>query len=637
MGRKVNWAEKPKKGPGRKSKKQKEPTFPSLAADGKVGKGKAKAQRKQRKQLPNPPTAGSDDEDDFMGSTDYQERNEDDEDVDLPGSDDDELINDEFDNDQSDDDDDDKEYSPVQKKKVSQKKKGGSEDDEDSEEDVLPFEIQAAKLIEKTKKKKEMAKAELLAQVSNYEKFQFPTQEELESETYDFSNVDHRIREVVSILLDFKNKKEDGRSRSEYTALLLSDLCKYYGYNEYLMDRVMQIFPLGELLEALDASETPRPVTIRTNTLKTRRKELAGALIARGVNLDPIGKWSKVGLVVYSTQVPLGATPEYLAGHYMIQGAASFLPVMSLAPQEGERILDMCCAPGGKSTHMAALMKNTGMLFANEINKDRAKAIIGNFHRMGVKNSVVCCYDGRKLRQMMTGFDRVLLDAPCSGTGVTSKDSATKSQRDAKDIQRNATKQKELIITAIDCLSAQSKTGGYLVYSTCSVLPDENEAVVNYALSRRNVKLVPTGLDFGTPGFTRFQEKRFHPTLNLTKRVYPHTHNMDGFFVAKFKKFSDAIPASVVNNQEEVTEDSGIEEETATSAKNRKRKLRKLNKEGMDAFEPEDELEVEEAPKAKAPKVSKSKKVEAEDEEAPKPKANAKRPKISKSKKQKKK
>ena len=118
------------------------------------------------------------------------------------------------------------------------------------------------------------------------------------------------------------------------------------------MDRVMEIFSFGELLEYLDASETPRPLTIRTNTLKSRRKELAQNLITRGVNLDPVGKWSKVGLVIYSSQVPIGATPEYLAGHYMIQGAASFLPVMALSPQEDERILDMCCAPGGKSTHI---------------------------------------------------------------------------------------------------------------------------------------------------------------------------------------------------------------------------------------------------------------------------------------------
>ncbi len=101
-------------------------------------------------------------------------------------------------------------------------------------------------------------------------------------------------------------------------------------------------------------------MTIRTNTLKTRRRDLAQALINRGVNLDPIGEWSKVGLKIYDSQVPIGATPEYLAGHYMLQSASSFMPVIALAPQVNEKIIDMCASPGGKTTYVASLMKNTG-------------------------------------------------------------------------------------------------------------------------------------------------------------------------------------------------------------------------------------------------------------------------------------
>jgi ribosomal RNA methyltransferase Nop2 len=118
------------------------------------------------------------------------------------------------------------------------------------------------------------------------------------------------------------------------------------------MEKLFHLFQVSELLEFLEANETPRPVTIRTNTLKTRRRDLAQALINRGVNLDPIGKWSKVGLQVFDSPVPIGATPEYLAGHYMIQAASSFLPVMALAPREHERILDMAAAPGGKTTYI---------------------------------------------------------------------------------------------------------------------------------------------------------------------------------------------------------------------------------------------------------------------------------------------
>lgn len=122
----------------------------------------------------------------------------------------------------------------------------------------------------------------------------------------------------------------------------------------------------------------------------------------------------------------LGATPEYLAGHYMLQAASSFLPVIALAPQPNERILDMASAPGGKTTHIAALLQNTGVVFANDSNKQRTKSLTANVHRLGCKNVVVCSYDGREFPKVMGGFDRVLLDAPCSGTGVISKDSSVK-------------------------------------------------------------------------------------------------------------------------------------------------------------------------------------------------------------------
>lgn len=317
-----------------------------------------------------------------------------------------------------------------------------------------------------------------------------------------------------------------------------------HDYNEFMMSLLMKIFPLEELKKYLEASDTERPLTIRTNTLKTRRKDLAQDLINLGINVDPI-EWSNVGLIVYDSPVPIGATATYLAGHYILQGAGSFLPVMALQPQPNERILDLSAAPGGKTTHICQLMRNTGVIFANDISKERCRAVSANCHRLGVINTVICCKDGRQFPRTMTGFDRVLLDAPCTGTGVAIKDPSVKANKDIKDVKRCSHLQKELLLAAIDCCNAKSESGGYIVYSTCSILVEENEAVIDYALKRRDVKLVDTGLEFGRSGFKKFVQYRFHPSMTLTKRFYPHTHNTDGFFVAKLKKISSKRKAKV--------------------------------------------------------------------------------------------
>ncbi|EDW90756.1 25S rRNA (cytosine-C(5))-methyltransferase nop2 [Drosophila yakuba] len=458
------------------------------------------------------------------------------------------------------------------------------DEDDDDDDDKLPIERANKKLKKREAKEAQLADDEMLETVDRQDVFQLPVEGEETEKDLTLQEVQQRIKDVSLVLSDFKKYRQADRSRGEYIDLLRRDLCLYYSYNEFLMEKLMDMLPLTELMEYLEASEIARPLTIRTNTLKTRRRDLAGALINRGVNLDPLGKWTKVGLVVFNSQVPLGATPEYLAGHYMIQGASSLLPVMALAPQENERILDMCSAPGGKGSHIASIMKNTGVLFANDSNRDRIKAIVANFHRLGIVNAVVSCEDGTKFRNIMTGFDRVLLDAPCTGTGVVSKDPSVKTTKSEVDVQRCYNLQRKLLLTAIDCTDAKSSTGGYIVYSTCSVLPEENEWVIDYALKKRNVKLVPTGLDFGVEGFTKFRQHRFHPSLNLTKRYYPHTHNMDGFYVAKLKKFSNTIPITKEQQEEDEKQlDEAIEAEATTEA----------------AAEPEEE---EEASKEKGPR-----------------------------------
>jgi ribosomal RNA methyltransferase Nop2 len=375
-------------------------------------------------------------------------------------------------------------------------------DDDDSEEE-LEVERQSRRLDAEMEAEEEEAEEELRDTVAKHTSiYHLPTKEELErnvDRVVPPSEIRSHVESILEVLADFSKRREPGRARSEYIEQLASFMAELYGYLPELMEYFLTMFSPTEALEFVEYSDKPRPMVIRTNTLKTRRKDLAMALMKRGVSLDPLAAWSKVGLKISESPVPVGATPEYLSGHYMLQSAASMCPVLALAPEPKERVLDMSAAPGGKTSYLAQLMRNTGVIFANDLKADRQKATVANMHRLGVKNVVACMHDGRKLPQLFRHFkfDRVLLDAPCSGLGVISRDPSVKVQRTLADVNKCAHLQKELLLAAIDVLNHKSKTGGIMVYSTCSVSVAENEEVVNYALQKRDIKIIETGLDFG--------------------------------------------------------------------------------------------------------------------------------------------
>lgn len=461
---------------------------------------------------------------------DEEEEAEDDKDEEI-----DEELKDEFDLEQEYEDEDDEVHEHPM---FSDEEGGDIEELNAANIEALSMKLDEEEALEAEEAQKELLEAEQFQPRADV----LPNAEEEElmsQQPPDLTAIRTRMIEIVKVLEDFKSLGAEDRSRSEYVDRLLRDICEYFGYTPFLAEKLFNLFSPAEAMEFFEANEIARPITIRTNTLKTRRRDLAQTLVNRGVNLQPIGSWTKVGLQIFDSQVPIGATPEYLAGHYILQAASSFLPVVALDPQENERILDMAAAPGGKTTYISALMKNTGCVFANDANKARTKSLIANIHRLGCHNTIVCNYDAREFPKVIGGFDRILLDAPCSGTGVIGKDQSVKVSRTEKDFMQIPHLQKQLILSAIDSVDAHSKTGGVIVYSTCSVAVEENEAVVNYALRKRpNVKLVETGLAIGKEGFTSYRGKKFHPSVKLTRRYYPHTYNVDGFFVAKFQKIA---------------------------------------------------------------------------------------------------
>eukprot|EP01056_Protomagalhaensia_sp_Gyna25_P000385 Protomagalhaensia_sp_Gyna_25__384@NODE_1181_length_2092_cov_66_646371_g938_i0_p1_GENE_NODE_1181_length_2092_cov_66_646371_g938_i0NODE_1181_length_2092_cov_66_646371_g938_i0_p1_ORF_typecomplete_len473_score103_25Methyltr_RsmBF/PF01189_17/5_2e51Methyltr_RsmF_N/PF17125_5/1_4e23PCMT/PF01135_19/3_7e07Met_10/PF02475_16/1_9e03Met_10/PF02475_16/8_3e06GCD14/PF08704_10/3_8e03GCD14/PF08704_10/1_6e05FtsJ/PF01728_19/3_2e03FtsJ/PF01728_19/0_00011Methyltransf_31/PF13847_6/0_00094Methyltransf_15/PF09445_10/0_01 len=308
------------------------------------------------------------------------------------------------------------------------------------------------------------------------------------------------LKELISALAFSLRKganpdERRGQPRSAIVNQLTAVCVKYYGYNKDLVQYFVQLLGPEKATAFLEANEMPRPTTLRVNVLKTRRRDLARVLISRGANVDPVGDWCKEGLVVKDSTVPIGATPEYLAGHYMLQSASSFLPVIALDPQPDERIVDMASAPGGKTTFIAQLMRNTGVLYANDVNKARAFALTANVQRLGVRNVIVTHCDGRKLSKFASKIDRVLLDAPCTGMGVISKDPSIKTKRTVEDFGKQAGMQRELLNAAIDMVNEKSTKGGIIVYSTCSISVEENEMVI----VRNIIRLISSVFSFRIP------------------------------------------------------------------------------------------------------------------------------------------
>lgn len=305
----------------------------------------------------------------------------------------------------------------------------------------------------------------------------------------------------------------------------VKELARKYKYDEYMVSRFAQYIP--DLEKFLESMEQPLRSYIRVNTLKIP----GNALIKR---------LSDKGFTVKDTDIPdclevvrepysIGASAEHLLGYFYIQDLSSMIPPLALAPRQGEIIIDMAASPGGKTTQIAGMMNNEGIIIAMDIEPARMAGLKSNLARCGVKNTVVYEMDAREMDNLGVKADKILLDAPCTGEGVIAKDRTRKTSRDVSDIDFCSGQQRSLIDAAVKCL----KPGGVLVYSTCSFTPEENEYNVDYAIKEYGMKVEP--IPFGMPGLKSFGDLKFDPQVENARRLYPHVHGTAGFFVARLK------------------------------------------------------------------------------------------------------
>ncbi len=298
-----------------------------------------------------------------------------------------------------------------------------------------------------------------------------------------------------------------------------------WSHPEWLVKRWLDYFGREEVESLLQANNQEAPLTLRVNRLKGERESLLERLRNSGIDAAP-APWSPQGIKLKSGAA-VDQLPGFREGLFQVQGESSQLIGYLLDPQSGERILDACAAPGGKATHLAELMEDRGELIATDISIRGLEKLKQNVQRLGVTSVRAFHADGSKglAGESALSYDRILVDAPCSGLGTLRSHPEAKWQKDEQDIRRLSSLQKKIV----GRLSSYLKPGGILVYATCTLTQEENEEVVeSFLLDHKDFVLE----DAGSYLPREAQE--------MTRRKYllalPHKHDTDGFFAARMRK-----------------------------------------------------------------------------------------------------
>ena len=275
--------------------------------------------------------------------------------------------------------------------------------------------------------------------------------------------------------------------------------------------------------------------SIRVNTIKMSVDDLKKRL-EKNWNLEQV-PWCKEGFFIEhinKERRDIGNLMEHTLGYFYTQEAASMIPPIVLDPKEGDIVLDMAASPGSKTTQIASCMKNKGILVANDYTVDRMKPLSLNIQRCGITNCIITLMQGQWFKNL--NFDRILLDAPCSGTGTIRKSLKTLRVWNPYMVGRLAGTQKQLIETAFNNL----KKDGTLVYSTCSLEPEEDEGVIDFLLKKfENARLEEINLDHikRSAPILEFEKNKYSEEVKKCLRIWPQDNDTEGFFVAKIKKY----------------------------------------------------------------------------------------------------
>ncbi len=288
---------------------------------------------------------------------------------------------------------------------------------------------------------------------------------------------------------------------------------------------------IPDFAEFQESLTSPIPTHLRVNTLKADIGRVRSLLISQGFELTPSFSSDPTLLMAPAMHTP-GNLLEYFLGYIHPQALTSCLASLVLRPEPDSYVLDMCAAPGGKTSHMAQIMNNTGLIVANELYGSRQVPLGHTLSRLGVMNCVITGYQAQQF-PLRTKFDYVLADVPCSGEGTFRKSTPGSRYKETREKALLPELQKKILSRGYLVL----RKGGTLLYSTCTYNPEENEGVVSYLLSNSDAKILPIELDLPIePGIDQWKGNRYETELRYAARFYPHRIDSVGFFMARISK-----------------------------------------------------------------------------------------------------